>query len=287
MTGFGRASLQLGKQNLRLEMRSVNNRFLDLKLHLPWADGSVEQKVKQTLRDGLARGRVDVSVSADPTSAAAGLALNKAIAQDLAGALDELKDLVGCDHATAARLLPTQRDLLAPALSISDSDALWAAIEPCVKRALEELVAMRAREGKALLADLSAALDALRRLRTEIQSSTASEPARRGEKLKARIDKLCGEVAVDADRLAQEIALLADRCDVSEELVRLESHFAQLDEMLAEDDAVGRKVEFMLQEVNREINTIASKTGDAAVSKLVVEAKGWLEKMREQAQNVE
>jgi len=173
---------------------------------------------------------------------------------------------------------------------------LWRGIEPCLFEALDKLLQMRAREGSALRADLQGHVESLRALVDEIAELVGAEPEQRARRLRERVERLFAEasasVAAAADetlraRLAQEIALLADRGDVSEELARLQSHLAQLGEMLDAEDAVGRRLEFMLQEVNRELNTIASKSSEARVSALVVDGKGVLEKMREQAQNVE
>jgi len=287
MTGFGRATFDLDGSAFRVEVRSVNNRFLDIKVHLPWVDGELEQHLRRGVRARLARGRVDVTVSLDDADGGGGVRLNAELARDLGRVLGELAATLSCDIATAALLVPQQRDLLLATSGGAARDQLWAGVEPCLDQALTGLQQMRAEEGQALASDLNRNLATMRRLRGEIATLADNEPQRRRDRLTERVEKLLGDREVDGERLAQEVALLADRADVSEELVRLQSHLDQLHELLGQPDAIGRKIEFLLQEVNRELNTIASKTGSGETSALVVEAKSCLEKMREQAQNVE
>lgn len=284
MTGFGRASVDVDGTALRLELRSVNNRFLDIKVHLPWQDGEAEQRIRSLIRGQLQRGRIDVSVNVEDEGTNE-LQVNVALARRLGLALSELASLLNCDRSTAAALLPPQQSLLTGAQRGAAAARLAGALDGAVDRALTELIEMRRREGEALRSDLAANLQAVASLAARIEELTRAAPQQREQKLRERLARLQGDV--DADRLAQELALLADRCDISEELARLDSHRQQLSEMLQQGGAVGRKIEFMLQEVNRELNTIASKSNDAEVARQVVEAKGYLEKLREQAQNVE
>jgi uncharacterized protein (TIGR00255 family) len=285
MTGFGRATFEIDGFALRLELRSVNNRFVDLRMHLPWPDGELEQQIRGAVRGRLERGRVDLTITAAEETPA--LRLNTALARDLAAVVEELAEILG-DQRVAAQLLPSQRELVSVTPVAPPGETVWQALEPALKEALDGLLAMRQGEGAALEADLRQHLANLGRIRRDVAASSDEEPDRRAEKLRERVARLAADLtAVDPERLAVEVALLADRCDISEELVRLDSHCHQIEGMLDKGGAVGRQLEFMLQELNREFNTIGSKSGQPQIGSLVVEAKACLEKMREQAQNVE
>jgi uncharacterized protein (TIGR00255 family) len=287
MTGFGRAGFALGQRTFRIELRSVNNRFLDVKIRLPWIDGELEARTLALVRRSVARGRVDVSVLEERSDAAGALRLDGEAARNLAAALRELCAVAQCDLPTAAALLQQSRvELLSAGGAARATDETWPQLEPGLRQALDALIAMRRREGAALAAALVAQLDELGRRLEEIQRLVAGEPERQRARLEGRLAALHVE-GVDPARLAMEVAICADRADVSEELARLASHIDQLRGAVDAEGEVGRKLEFMLQEVHRELNTIASKTVTAEVAHHVVEAKAAVEKMREQAQNVE
>ena len=287
MTGFGRSVFEAFGHSYRLELRSVNSRFLDVKTRLPWADGVVENAAQKYLRSRLSRGRVDLTVLSEGGATTTSLMLNHQMASQLAHVLDELRAKLGCEEQTAALLLPPIKELVGVGGATShDSDELWQQMEAGLGRALEQLAAMRAREGEALLSELASLREQVGAICDSIEQAVAGDPQRLQQGLAQRLAALTG-ATLDPIRMAQEVALLADRCDVSEELTRLRSHLGQLKAILEEPGPVGRRVEFMLQELNRELNTVASKTVGADVAQAVVEAKGFLEKMREQAQNVE
>ncbi|MFH1131656.1 MAG: YicC/YloC family endoribonuclease [Pseudomonadota bacterium] len=289
MTGFGRGAFCHGKRSYRLEVRALNNRFLDVKVRIPWTDAEMESRVVQKVRSRINRGRVEVSVWDDKTTeSGSSLKLDKVLAEDLCRVLDEITATVKCDRQTAAVLLANARDLVGSSSVVSsDSEELWRVLEKGLESALDELLAMRCREGESLKKDLEKNLTDLADLVRQITFLTRGEPEKKRALLTERVQSLLGEIELDPSRLMQEVALLADRLDVGEELVRLDSHFAQTKDMLRKDEPVGRKLEFMLQELNRELNTIASKTTNAEVSRLVVGCKSHLERMREQAQNAE
>jgi uncharacterized protein (TIGR00255 family) len=287
MTGFGRGGFALGPRTFRVELRSVNNRFLDVKIRLPWIDGELEARALALVRRRVARGRIDVSVFEERSERTGGARLDGDAARDLAAALRELAAIAQCDLPTAAALLQQSRiDLLAVGDAARATDEVWPQLEAALGLALAGLAAMRQREGEALAADLASQLGELVRRIEQIRQLVAGEPERQRARLEARLAALHVE-GVDPARLAAEVAICADRSDVSEELARLGSHVDQLQSTFAAPGEVGRKLEFMLQEVHRELNTIASKTVTAEVSHHVVEAKAAVEKMREQAQNVE
>jgi uncharacterized protein (TIGR00255 family) len=286
MTGFGRAEFEVSGRRFRIELRAVNSRFLDLKLRHPWNDADLDHRVKQRLGQQLTRGRVELSVLDEGVTAdGASLVLDPQLAGQLARAVDELSELLGGDRAAAARLITAPRELLTA--KSPPAEDLQRELLAAVDQALVALVTMREREGAGLRADLQGHLAQLEELSAGIAARASGEPERARQRLEQRIAQLGLAEGLDDGRLAQEVALVAERCDVSEELARLKIHGEQLRQMFASDEPIGRKLEFMLQELNRELNTVASKTGDAEAGTLVVEAKATLEKMREQVQNVE
>jgi uncharacterized protein (TIGR00255 family) len=290
MTGYGRGAFQLGRRSFCVELRSYNNRFLDVKIRLPWSGKELDTRVEAAVKASVRRGRVDITVSEETGPEATGrLQLDKGLATDLAAVLGQLAETLGCDLATAARLVPPMRELLhADPGRGMEAEAIWEAMEGGLRAGLDRLLEMRASEGRATLDDLRRHLGQLEGLYAEIRTRTGEEPRLHREKLMDRVETWRQEgISVEPERVAQEVALMADRCDVSEELARLESHVSQMEAIFGQDEPSGRKMEFLLQEFNRELNTIASKTLGAEVGHLVVEAKACVERMREQAQNVE
>lgn len=291
MTGFGRSEFRVGRRTYRLELRSYNNRFLDAKVRLPWGLGELERRTLAALRARISRGRVEASVweeDAGDDPGSAGPRLDEAVAAGMARTVRRLAEIVGCDLATAALLVPPVKELYGTQLGGADADEVWQALGPAVDTALDRLLEMRAAEGQAMARDLTQHVDSLDELRRSIAERTDGEPARQRERLEARLAELLGgDHDLDPARLAHEIALIADRCDVSEELTRLSSHLEQLRGILGRRGPTGRRIEFLLQELNRELTTIGSKTLSAGIAHLVVEGKAAVEKLREQAQNVE
>lgn len=287
MTGYGRGEARRGRVGVTVEVKTVNHRFLDLSVKLPRELGALEALVQRKVREGLTRGRVELAVRREVDGGAAEVIADAALFSSLLSAVEGL--LAG--HGANARELALQHALNQPGvLSVravdvgpeDDEQALTAALA----QALDALTAMREVEGAALLADLRANLDAIERHVATIRGVVGDVRERAAKRIGDRVRALVGD-AVDPTRIAQEAALLAEKADVAEELTRLASHTAQLRAMLGAGDAVGRRVEFLLQEMGRETNTIGSKTVDAAVSADVVEIKALLERLREQAANVE
>ena len=295
MTGFGRGAVLLGDSSYRLEVRSLNHRFLDVRVRLPWFSADLESRALKCVRARLARGRVDIVISEDPgASSAAALQVDETLAQQLAQAAERISEIVGVSKEAALALLPPRPDLVqatgnSPA---ADADAAWVAVKPALVQALDELRSMRAAEGEANRKVLAGHREQLLEIGQKIEALAAGEPDRLRERIMTRLGQLGSgteqPLSIDPVRLAQEAALVADRADVSEELDRLRSHLDQLGELLmAQGEPLGRKLEFMQQELLRELNTTGSKTQNTEVSHLVVEAKSVLERMREQVQNVE
>jgi uncharacterized protein (TIGR00255 family) len=283
MTGFGRASVEAADRRLRVEMRSVNHRGLDIKVRGSELDAYCEVEVARTIRGAVERGAVTVHVRDESNAEAAGVdeARVRGVFEVLERLRQELEIEQPVDLATVGAFMTAGSGVQL------DGESLWQALRPAVADALAELVATRRREGEALAADLEANRAQLAALAASLRQATATLPDKFARRLEERLAVLRGQAGVDAGRIAQEVALAAERLDVSEELVRLDTHLEHFRELLAGAGAVGRKLDFVIQEIGRELNTIGSKSQDAGVAALVIEAKSSLERMREQAQNVE
>jgi uncharacterized protein (TIGR00255 family) len=286
MTGFGAADGEVAGGRLRLEIRSVNHRHLSVQLKVPSELSDAEGSIRERLRSHFDRGHVTVSgrwVEEPQRSDAVTVDVERARA--LVGALRKLgRDLKltgKVDLATVARLPEVVR--VARAEASPDGSGVLALLD----RAAVSCVAAREREGAALCADLLARLDALAAQARQIAAAAPERLVRERDRLAAAVRELAGAVAVDPARLSQEIAYLADRLDITEELVRFEAHVAAMREALAGSDAAGRRLSFLLQEMGREVNTIGSKANDAGIAAAVITMKTELEKLREQVENLE
>ncbi len=265
----------------------MNNRFRDVQLRLPREYAALEPRVQAVLRDAVVRGRVDATVRRTSTEGSTRVALDVALLEQYRRAVVELGRRLQRDPAE----VPLQVYLAQPGVLVAgeaDADPLaeWEVLETSLRVALDELRSMRRVEGGALAEELRAQLASMARLRAEVDALAEGVGERLRVRLVERVTRLIGE-RVDAARVAQEAALLAEKSDIAEELARLASHVAQATEALSGDDPVGRKLDFLLQEMHREINTIGSKASELAVTNRVVEMKGVLERMREQAANLE
>jgi uncharacterized protein (TIGR00255 family) len=288
MTGFGRVLFQWQNRSFRLEIRTLNNRFLDVRLRTPWTDAALDNLLSAAVKKRLSRGRVELSIWDDPTSGEApAMEPNLAVAAALSSTLDALAAEIGCDRQSALLAISPVKELLRVGRQSDSSEDVWQVLEPALGSALDELLAMREREGLATQTDLKLNLQQLATLIRDAGELLDGEPQRQRLRLEERLQQILDDRQVDPARLAQEVAVLVDRSDAGEELARLKSHMEQMEEMLETNGAVGRKIEFMLQELNREMNTIASKTTNPEISALVVEGKSCLERMREQCQNVQ
>jgi uncharacterized protein (TIGR00255 family) len=286
MTGFGCAEAILGEGKLTCELRALNHRFLDVRVRLPDELQSHAFFVEQLAREKLSRGRFDVGVRLDDRAGAAPFSAARArtVYQNLLALRDELAP--GTEVPIAA--LAGMPQLLAET-SRPHGEGLEQALTGAFTDALARLNDMREREGRALGRELGERLSQLRELCEQAKGLSRGAAERHLLRLRERVTRLMADVGVspDAGRLETEMALIADRSDVTEELVRLVSHFDQFEALLTSDEPVGRRMEFLLQEMSREANTLGSKSQDIKLSHLVVDIKSHLEKIREQVQNVE
>ena len=290
MTGFGRAEGGGDAMTVTVEARSVNHRHLDVALRLPRSLAAFEMDARRLIQSRLERGRIDVAVQlgAAPGQSAQRIRVDHALAAQFVAEARELGRRVGIGgDVTLAWVLERpgvvrMEDADAPADTVA-----WPALAEVLGRALDDLVACRAAEGEALRAELRTLHATLRSQVDVIAARTPVALARYQERLRERIASLLGEVALDQGRITTEVALWADKTDVREELTRLRAHLEQLALLLDRGGAVGRPLDFLIQELNREVNTIASKADDLELSQAALTAKGIIEKMREQVQNLE
>jgi len=289
MTGFASAATTAGNIAVTVEMRTYNSRNLDLSLRVSPGDPGIEERIRALLSGRLVRGRVEVKIQIETTvDDAAGVEVDMTRARALVAVLKRLQADLGLDGAPSLELLMACGGILKSAAPETDVERVWPTLEACLTRALDECDAMRGREGRYLAQDLDARLDRIEGALKEIAGNAAGLTAIYQERLRERIATLTqGLVEIDHARLAQEAAFLAERSDISEELVRAESHIRQFRGIMAAPEAGGRKLNFLMQELNREFNTMGSKIGSADVAHAVVDVKSELEKIREQVQNVE
>ena len=289
MTGFSRHENQNEDLTCKVEIRSVNNRFIDINTRLPKSLAPLELPLKKMVKSKCARGSFDISIAIEKngdSEANLEVAPNLPLATEYLNAFKNIQEGLGLKGVIDINTILSQRDVVKPELKKVE-DSSEEIVLQTVDKTLTDLVKMREEEGKNLEKDILnqiSNIKALGKLISTKQSTTVQEFQ---DKLKEKIQSLTTGIEIDPARIAQESALLADRCDVTEELVRLESHLEQFNKLVASHEPQGRKLEFLTQEINREVNTMGSKTIDLEVSKAVIEMKSYLEKIREQLANIE
>jgi uncharacterized protein (TIGR00255 family) len=286
MTGYGSAEGSVLGGRLSIEIRSVNHRYFNPQLKLPFELAGTETQLRERLRRLLERGHVTLSVRwIEPPATESAVTVDLARARQVLAAARELKKQLKLKGEVDLAFVARHPDVLA--LERDGAAAEWGEVEPIVERAAQQLVAMRAREGATLATELVGRLDALAEGARAVERRAPERLDAELARLKKAVGELAAGVPVDAQRLAVEVALLADRVDITEELVRLRSHVAACREALASDGAVGKQLGFLAQELLREVNTIGSKANDAVIAQTVIAMKGELEKFREQLENLE
>ncbi len=286
MTGFGRAEASNSNVTLVVEMKSVNNRFRDVQLRLPREYNVLEPRAQNLLRDAIHRGRLDVMVRRSSTDGASRIVPDLGLVEQYRRASLEVAHRLQVEAAPPLDFILAQPGVLMTADAEPDALGEWDLLETALIGAAEDLDRMRSAEGVALRADLERHVGDALRLRSEIAFHAEGIAERLRAKLEERLLRLLAD-RVDPIRLAQEAAILADKADIAEELARFGSHCDQFVESLGDPAPVGRRLDFLLQELNREANTIGSKAAEHAVSARVVDLKTVLERLREQAQNIE
>ena len=288
MTGYGKNEVALEGGRIIVEIRSVNHRFGEMSVKLPRAFIALENDVRKCVAQELKRGKIEVYIQQEGFIGTAAMpTVNIPLARAYYEAFTRMKESLGLYDPVPLSLIAAQRDLLVVEEQGTPVEELREVLLAAVKDAVANLDAMRAREGKALLEDVQARRAMLSGLIGRITERSPAAVAENSARMRQRIMQLAGESGIDEGRLAQEFAFMADRCDITEEIVRFKSHLRQFDDILELNEPVGRKLDFLIQELNREVNTIGSKANDVEITTMIVELKAELEKIREQVQNIE
>lgn len=288
MTGYGRARTAVRGREITVEVRAVNHRYLDVNVKCPRAYGFLEEALKKAAGTRISRGKVDIfvqmeSVDADDTR----VRVNLPLAQSYLDALRQLSEATGLPNDVSLLSLAKMPDVLTGERVEEDTEELTRDVLSVFHQAVDEFEVMRAREGEKMAADVRARGETILTLVSAVEARAPQRVVEYREKLEKRMQEILADTAIDPQRILTEAAIYADRTAVDEETVRLRSHLHQLDLMLSEEKPVGRKLDFLVQEMNRESNTIGSKANDAELAKIVVDLKSEIEKIREQIQNIE
>lgn len=289
MTGYGRARGELHKRDITVEVRSVNNRYLDCNVKMPRMYAFAEDAVKSCVQKVVSRGKVDVFITVDASAAdVAKVSVNMDLAAQYAAALNQLATVCDKqDYQPTPEILSRFPDVLTVTKADEDLETVSADICTVLAEALEAYNAMRAVEGVKLAEDIANRLTNIENYTAQVEARSPETVAEYRAKLTARMEEVLQSTTIDPQRILTEAAIYADKVAVDEETVRLRSHVEQLRNMLVSDEPMGRKMDFLIQEVNRESNTIGSKCNDVSIARVVVGLKAEVEKMREQVQNVE
>ena len=274
MTGYGRAGALLHGRDIKVELRSVNARFFEYSSRLPRSCAFLEDKLKKLVASRVTAADTVVSV-------------NWQLAEGYRAALNEMVERMDLKNDVSVGMLSRFPDVLTQTAAPTNEEELWQDVQSVAEKAVDAFVAMRAVEGEKLKEDVAGRLDTIEALVGQIEENSAGRVQAYSDKLYARLQELLGDRNIDESRLVTEAAIFADKTAIDEETVRLHSHVAQYREILALDEPIGRKLDFLTQELNRESNTIGSKCQDVAITRLVVELKSEIEKIREQIQNIE
>jgi len=288
MTAFGRGEAEADGYRFTVEVRSVNHRFCDIQVKLARRYSHFEEEIRKRVASSFSRGRIEVTVTADEAlEKAEHLAVDLELTKTYVRLLRSLQEELGLGGDIRLEALLTFRDIFTVREDEATHERAWAVLAEALNGAVTASLRMRAEEGAAIAADFSQRLQHLDELVGEIEARAPVVTQEARDRIRERIQVLLGDVPLDEARLAQEAAILADKNDITEELVRLRSHLQQFRDQCQGDGPRGRQLEFLLQEIHREINTVGSKANDLAVAQRVIQAKAELERVREQVQNVE
>ena len=288
MTGYGRAAQTIAGMAVTVEIKSVNHRYFEFSSRTPRAYGFLDEKLKSFVQTMVSRGKVECSVQIESLEEAeVQVQLNASLAQGYLQAFSELAVRFGLENDTRVSTLSRYSDIFSIHKKEADEEKVWDAVRVVTAEALDRFVEMRAREGERLRADVLSRADAILDHVAFIESRSPETVREYNEKLLARMQTVLESTQIDEQRILLEAAIYADKVAVAEETVRLRSHIDQLREFFNAEEAVGRKLDFLVQEINREANTIGSKAQDVEIARRVIDVKAEVEKIREQIQNIE
>lgn len=288
MTGYGRAEETIRGHHVTVEIKSVNHRYFEFGCRTPRGYAFLDDKIKTYLQSRLSRGKVDVYVSVETLEdAPVEVLVNHSLAEGYVKALQEISERYALRNDLTAMGLSRYPDLFSVHKTPENEEEIWSAVSQVLSAAADRFLEMRRQEGERMKADVLGRAAKIMELVAEIEQRSPESVSEYEKKLRQKIQEMLGDTQVDEQRLLTETAIFADKVAVAEETVRLRSHFEQMKAMLSSDEAVGRKLDFLVQEMNREANTIGSKCCDASIAYKVVDIKAEIEKIREQIQNIE
>lgn len=288
MTGFGRSQVIDSGYQITCEVRTVNHRFLDPNIRISRRYNILEERIKEELKKFVSRGRLEISINIEKTEESVrNIKLDKDLAIAYHNYLKDLADNLGISPEISVIDIFRLPEVFNLQDDEEDMEVVWQVLKEAINNAMQSVLEMRSREGRNLAADISSRNKYILSLVEKLEERSPVVTREYVEKLKTRIQELMDHEAVDEQRILTEAAIFADKVNITEEIVRLKSHVSHLDELLEVGEAVGRKCDFLIQEMFREINTVASKANDLEISRVVVDVKAELEKIREQLQNIE
>ena len=289
MTGFGRKDYRDEEIDCSIEIKTINHRFRDFFVKIPKTLNPIEEKIRNTVSQSVARGRIEIFIKyTELGTKNRRIVFNRDLAKNYISVLNEIRRLdsmIGDDLSLS--LISKFPDVIMIEEDIEDYESIWLKIQPVLEKTLDEVAASREREGNALKNDVVNRCRVVRDQVKKIKEKSPDMLARYRDELWEKISSYVESVEIDEKRLLTEVALMTDKLNIDEELTRLQSHLDRLEGMVEETEPVGRKLDFLIQEVNREINTIGSKASDLAIANIVVDVKSEIEKIREQIQNIE
>lgn len=289
MTGFGRGEYSNGIYNFKIEIRSVNHRYNDIVVKMPRHIGYLEEKIKKIIKNNINRGKVDLYINLEYIEdSSIDIKVDIPLAKSYKEALERLSDELGIEDNIRLNNILNLSDIIKTERKEIDEDIIWDCLEKALEIAVLDIVAMKSAEGEELKNDMLSKLLIIEDIILEVEERSPLVVLEYKEKLKNRIAELLDKDAnIDEEKINYEVVFFADKSNINEEIVRLKSHIKQFFSILKEKDAIGRKLDFLIQEINREINTIGSKANDMIISQNVVQIKSEIEQIREQVQNVE
>lgn len=288
MTGYGRGQAVIDGKDITVEIRSVNHRYFEFSSRVPRVYGFLDEKLKSYLQAAVSRGKVEVGVFIEEVAAGGSeVTVNHALAKGYLDALHEIGETYGLRDDVSVMSVARFADVLSVRRAEQDEDALWEAVRRVTDEAIAGFIAMREREGAKLRDDVLSRRNTILDAVAQVEERSPQTVKEHMDKVQARMRELLDSAQVDEQRLLTEAALFADKIAVAEETVRLRSHLDLLEQLVTSDEPVGRKLDFLVQEINRETNTIGSKAQDVTLARIVVDIKAEIEKIREQIQNIE
>ena len=289
MTGFGRGESQVDGKKFSLEIKTLNNRYLDIIIRMPKSYSYLEERIKKTIKNSVKRGRVEVYIKSENTNVLGySVVPNIPLAKQYMTAAETISDQLVIKNDITLSYISKFPDVLVVEKIEEDEDVIWDCMSVAIEEATKKAIDMRKIEGEQIKKDITSRLNIIIELLKEVKNKAPEVVLEYKEKLNARIKELLDStIVIDENRLATEVAFFADKSSIDEELVRFDSHIEQLKSTLNENDSIGRKLDFLLQEMNREVNTIGSKANHLVITNHVVKIKSELEKIREQVQNIE